>query len=74
MICPQARAPSLGEGRGGCLSLSLGEFRAGVGISPSFGGGWGEAPYFTTFLVVPSLIFRIFIPGSMWLRRLPSVP
>ena len=61
MICPQARALSLGEGS------------SGVGISPSLGGGWGEAPYFTTFLTVPSLIFRIFIPGSMWLR-LPSVP
>ena len=41
--------------------------------SPSLGEGLG-APYFTIFLVVPSLIFRIFIPGSMRLRRLPSVP
>ena len=72
MICPQARAPSLGEGWGGCFSLSLGEFRGGY--LPLLWRGLGEAPYFTTFLVVPSLIFRIFIPGSMWLRRLPSVP
>ena len=61
MICPQARAPSLGEGWGGCFP-------------PPLEGAGGEAPYFTTFLVVPSLIFRIFIPGSMWLRRRPSVP
>ena len=58
MISVQASSPSLGEGRG----------------SPPPLEGAGEAPYFTTFLVVPSLIFRIFIPGSMRLRRLPSVP
>ena len=33
MICPQARAPSLGEGWGGCLPLSLGEGRGGFQAS-----------------------------------------
>ena len=33
MICPQARAPSFGEGWGGCLPLSLGEGRGGFQAS-----------------------------------------